>query len=98
MDRLRIDTLELLESRYRTQAPVELTALFEAAYASKQRQYAKRLLGAGREAEARKQLRASLARSQRILSTGKSIGWLIASYMPGWLQPTWPSAQREWRE
>ena len=96
MDRLRIEVLNLLEPKFKAHGSAGLYALFAMALASKRRQYAKRLLGAGRRVEARSQLRASFAHSRSLASTAKSAGLLAASYLPTRLHPAWPAAHREW--
>lgn len=93
----RLEVFGIHEERYRTDAPARLFRLYEAAFASKRRQYAKRLLGVGRSDEARRQIRASFGQSKRLESRAKSIALLAASHLPSWLQPRWPSARREWR-
>jgi glycosyltransferase involved in cell wall biosynthesis len=97
MDRLRTEVLELLEPKFKTKGSADLYALFAMAFASKRRQYAKRLLGVGRKVEARSQLRASFTHSRSLASAAKSAGLLAASYMPNRLHPAWPGAHREWR-
>ena len=57
---LWVKVFELLEARYRAAAPPPLRRVFQTAFASKRRQCAKRLIGAGRTSEARQQLWRSL--------------------------------------
>ena len=85
----------LLEPHYRSRASEDLFEIFEAFFASKRRQYAKRLLGAGRSNEARRELLASLRPSHRPASISKSLGLLFVSYLPHRLQPDWPKVYRE---
>jgi glycosyltransferase involved in cell wall biosynthesis len=93
----RVEVFGLHEARYRTDAPTRLFRLYEGAFASKRRQYAKRLLGVGRTDEARRQIRASFGQSKSLGSRVRSIALLAASYLPTRLQPRWPSARREWK-
>ncbi len=51
-----------------------------------------------RSAEARQQLRMSLANSRQPSSIVKSTALLSSTYLPGQLQPTWPETRREWKE
>jgi glycosyltransferase involved in cell wall biosynthesis len=85
-----------LEQRYRD-TDEALKREFGRAFASRRRQYGKLLMAAGRESEAREEFRRSLGNSATPLSVAKSAWWLTASYMPRWLQPTWPSVRREWK-
>jgi Glycosyl transferase family 2 len=94
----RLKVLSLMEPEYRRLGSSTQQALFASVFAAKRRQYAKHLLGDGRRAEARGQLRQSLGHSHQAASVAKSLGLLAASYMPPRLQPTWPSAHREWRD
>jgi hypothetical protein len=93
-----VRVFELMEPHYADRASAEISKIFRSAFASKRRQYAKRLMGAGRRVEARSQLRASVAQSSQLVSTAKSLGLLVASYMPSPLQPAWPAAYREWQD
>jgi hypothetical protein len=95
---LWIEVFEELESLYDDRASVPLQRAFQQAFASKRRQYAKRLLGVGRRAEGRLQLRRSVSQCRRAESVAKSVGLLLASWMPGRLQPSWPPPHRDWRE
>lgn len=89
-----VNALELTEERYR-RANLELLREFRSTLPSKRRAFAKMLLGVGRAAEARRQLRSSLTYSNDPLSFVKSLGLLSASYLPRLLQPQWPSIQRQ---
>lgn len=93
----RLEVFRIHEERFRAEAPRGLFLLYEAAFASKRRQYAKRLLGVGRTEEARRQVRASFAQSKGLASRAKSAALLVVSYLPTWLQPRWPAPRREWK-
>ena len=95
---LWVEVFEKLEALYDDRASVPLQRAFQEAFASKRRQYAKRLLGAGQRAEGRLQLRRSVSQCRRAESVAKSVGLLLASWMPGRLQPSWPPPDRDWRE
>jgi glycosyltransferase involved in cell wall biosynthesis len=88
---------EFLEDRYKNLPDKRLTRVFGNAFASKRRSYAKVLLGAGQEGEARKQLISSLSNSVNPVSVGKSLGLLLATYLPSRLQPAWPASERQWK-
>jgi glycosyltransferase involved in cell wall biosynthesis len=92
---LWVQVFLLLEPHYRSRASDELLKIFETFFASKRRQYAKRLLGAGRSDEGRRELLASLRPSHRPASISKSLWLLFASYLPDRLQPEWPKVYRE---
>jgi glycosyltransferase involved in cell wall biosynthesis len=95
---LWVEVFQLLEPHFQSQASPDLLRVFRSAFASRRRQYAKRLMGADRTIEARRQLRVSLSHSRNVASLAKSLGLLAASFMPTQLQPAWPAAQRDWRE
>jgi len=90
-----VGAFELLQTRYRELAETELSKAFGMAFASKRRQYAKLLMGAGKTLEAREQLWRSLGHSRNPESLAKSVGFLFLTYMPAQLQPTWPSSRRQ---
>ena len=92
---LWVKVFQLLEDRFRNLPDLELSKAFEAAFAAKRRQYAKRLMGAGQTSEAKRQLWLSLFNTKNPMSTAKSLGLLFLSFMPALLQPTWPSRYRE---
>jgi hypothetical protein len=92
---LWVKAFQMLEGRYRKAAKPDLLDAFTLAFASKRRQYAKFLIGAGNVSEARSQLYHSLGNSGGLLSMAKSIGLLFLSYMPSRLQPSWPSSHRK---
>jgi|SRR5665213_556021 len=92
-----VEVFCLLKERYREQAEQPLLREFDLAFASRRRQYGKLLMAAGRRSEARTQFRVAVGSSLIPMSVAKSLGWLAASYMPGWLQPRWPSVRREWK-
>lgn len=85
---------DLLEDRYKQSANSQLLRAFKMAYASKQREYAKVLMGAGRVLEARVQLRHSLRHTSSPESIAKSLGLLLLTWIPTQLQPAWPSSAR----
>jgi hypothetical protein len=94
---LVIKCYEALEPYYRPEQGRDLYTLYKRNFASVRRQYAKRLLGAGMTREARSELYMSLTDTLHPVSAIKSLGWLLLSYMPASLQPTWPGEYREWR-
>jgi glycosyltransferase involved in cell wall biosynthesis len=94
---LWVEVFEKLEALYDDRASVALQRAFQEAFASKRRQYAKLLLGAGRRAEGRLQLHRSISQNWRAESVAKSVGLLLASWLPGRLQPSWPPPDRDWR-
>jgi glycosyltransferase involved in cell wall biosynthesis len=85
---------DLLDDRYKQSANSQLLRAFKMAYASKQREYAKVLMGAGRVWEARVQLRNSLRLTSSPESIAKSLGLLLLTWIPTQLQPAWPSSAR----
>jgi hypothetical protein len=87
--------LESLEEFYEEHAAPDLRRTFREALALNRRHYAKLLLGAGDTAKARGQLMRSVACCRKPISVAKSLAVLALSYMPGPLQPMWPSALRE---
>jgi glycosyltransferase involved in cell wall biosynthesis len=91
---LWVKAFQMLEARYRKSANADLLEAFGMAFASKRRQYAKLLMGAGHVSEARNQLCCSLGNSFDPLSMAKSIVLLFLSCLPSRLQPSWPSSQR----
>jgi hypothetical protein len=92
---LWVKVFQMLEERYRKAAKPDLLDAFTVAFASKRRQYAKFLMGAGNVSEARRQLCHSLGNSGGLLSMAKSIALLLLSYVPSRLQPNWPSSHRK---
>jgi glycosyltransferase involved in cell wall biosynthesis len=92
---LAVSSFEILVASYGSHPEPEFVKVFNRAFASKRRQYAKFLMGAGRSAEARRQLRYSLMNASGPLSMAKSLGVLFSTYMPGPLGPRWPAAQRD---
>jgi glycosyltransferase involved in cell wall biosynthesis len=91
---LSVRSFELLQKRYEEEADDELLAAFRVAWGSNRRQYAKRLMKAGRTSAARQQLRLSVRDSRNLSSIGKSVALLFATYLPSHLQPIWPSTRR----
>jgi hypothetical protein len=92
---LGVNALGMLVDIYRAHSEAAFVEVFNRAFASKKRQYAKFLMGAGRIEDARRQLRSSLANSGGVSSIAKSLGVLFSTYMPGRLGPRWPIAQRD---
>jgi hypothetical protein len=92
-----VQSLELLEEQFARPAHSQYYNLFGQVHASRRRYYAKVLLGAGKAAEARKQLKRSLANSVNFVSRTKSLALLFWSYLPRPLQPTWPASHRVWK-
>jgi glycosyltransferase involved in cell wall biosynthesis len=91
---LWVSVFEILEKRYRSHAPYLMQRVFNYAYASKRRRYAKLLLGAGMNNEARSQLMKSLGNCWMPISIAKSLGLIALSVLPASIQPRWPSSQR----
>ena len=78
-------------------ADPELLTIFRDAFKMKRRLFAKTLMGAGKFSDARDQLWASLGRPIVSASAAKSLGLLVASYLPKALQPAWPPVYRDIR-
>lgn len=91
-----VQAFELLAKRYEEFTDKGLKRAFRHSFAAKRRLHAKVLLGAGQVRPARDQLRRSLV-NKNPLSLAKSVRLLLLSYLPAALQPTWPSAFREWK-
>jgi glycosyltransferase involved in cell wall biosynthesis len=91
---LWVSVFQLLAPRYQKCAK-RLRSAFFAAYASKQRQYAKFLIGAGRIEEGRTQLWSSVKVHAGAASVHKSLALLLLTYFPRSLQPTWPPEYRQ---
>jgi glycosyltransferase involved in cell wall biosynthesis len=72
----------------------DLARDFLAAWASRQRNCGKYLMGAGRVAEARAQFRASLRTCRTPRSVAKSLALVAFSLAPARLQPRWPGLER----
>ena len=77
-----VKAFEKLEPQFRNSKVHDLRQAFPLAFATKRRNYAKVLLGAGRPAEARDQLLRSVGNCHRPASVGKSLGLLAASWLP----------------
>jgi glycosyltransferase involved in cell wall biosynthesis len=88
-----VDSFGLLATRYEGVEP-PLARRFRAASASRRRDYAKFLMGAGRAREARREFVASLRDSGQPRSVGKSVALLTLTLAPRRLQPSWPTADR----
>lgn len=94
--RLLVECFNVLEERYRPRRGESLYVAFRAACALQRRQYAKRLMGAGMTHEARSQILSSFFTSRNPVSFGKSLAFLLVSYLPSSLQPRWPPPHRVW--
>jgi hypothetical protein len=94
--RLMVDCYKALEEHYLTAGNAPIYKAFRMYFASQVRQYAKRLMGAGKTEEARRQICSSLTITGDLLSLSKSVGFLLVTFMPEALQPIWPSPQRDW--
>ncbi len=92
-----IRAFELLEKRYEETASNTLRKIFQMSFTSRRRGYAKLLMGAGETEKARDQLRRSIRQFADPVSLAKSASLLSLSYLPTPIQPTWPSANRQWR-
>lgn len=80
---LWVEVFRILEGRFRAAADSKLRGAFGRAFAAKRRQYAKILLEAGQTAEARRQIWNALGNSGNPASLAKSLGLLLATYLPG---------------
>jgi glycosyltransferase involved in cell wall biosynthesis len=89
-----VRVFENLEIKFTAANQPEMLKLFQWAFASKRRELAKRMLGAGQFSEAREQLRLSFSNCPRPASLAKSLGLLGSSYLPRRLQFAWPSDLR----
>jgi GT2 family glycosyltransferase len=89
-----VEVFEQLESDYRGVAGSALRKAFASAFASKRRSYGKILMGSGKVAEARSQLRRSFEGSKHPASQAKSAALLLSTYLPTNLQPAWPKSSR----
>jgi len=96
MFRLAVDAFQLLDEHFRRRADPSLYRTFRNAFASKERGYAKILMGSARKTEARRQLRDSLKNDAQVSSIARSLGLWILTYMPATLQPKWPEPHRKW--
>lgn len=90
-----LHVFELLETAYRTSADKTLLTAFRLAFASRRRQYAKILMGAGKVSEARRHIKLAWADTNSPRSRAKSIAFLCLTYLPVRLQPMWPPSYRE---
>lgn len=89
-----VELFQVLDSRFRQAPNRRLRQAFKRAFASTRRSYGKILMGCGNQSAARTQfLRASSCTDDPI-SFAKSIGLLVAAYLPSALQPAWPSSSR----
>lgn len=91
---LWVEVFQILEERFRTVADPKLRNAFALAFASKRRQYAKVLMGAGQMLEARAQIRYSMDNSRDVVSRVKSAGLLLSTYLPELLQRRWTAPYR----
>jgi glycosyltransferase involved in cell wall biosynthesis len=92
-----VEVFETLAQRYAESGDVRLRREFEMAFASRRRAYAKLLMGAGKTSDARSQLASSLTIAKNPMSIAKSLAFLLQTYLPTRLQPTWPPSYREWK-
>jgi glycosyltransferase involved in cell wall biosynthesis len=92
---LAVNALELLAEGYRSYPEREYVKVFNTAFASKRRLYAKLLMGTGREFEARMQLKSSLTNAGGTTSLVKSLGLLFSTYLPMPFHPEWPASHRQ---
>lgn len=83
------NVFELLEKRYDNCEDRILKKEFKYFFASRRRQYAKRLMAAKNYVEARNQLRKSICDSFKIKSITVSMAYLMATYLPRTIQPRW---------
>jgi glycosyltransferase involved in cell wall biosynthesis len=90
-----VKAFELLAENNRILNEQRYIKAFKMAFASKRRQYAKFLMGAGQATEARIQLRSSMANAGSFLSLAKSLGLLLSVYLPIPFQPRWPAQCRK---
>jgi glycosyltransferase involved in cell wall biosynthesis len=89
-----VRVFENLEGKFAAANQPAMFELFQWAFASKRREMAKRMLGAGQISEAREQLRRSFSICLRPSSMAKSFGLLGLSFLPRSLQFAWPSDLR----
>ena len=92
---IAVQAYELLEREYKDFPDKRFYKAFQNAVASKRRHYAKLLFGASAVAAGRDQLRRSLGDSSAPISLSKSLGLLLASYLPEMLRPRWPGSSRQ---
>jgi glycosyltransferase involved in cell wall biosynthesis len=92
---LAVNVLELLAESYRSSPECEYVKVFNGAFASKRRLYAKGLMGAGKVFEARVQLKSSLADAGGTISVVKSLVLLFSTYLPMPFHPEWPASRRK---
>jgi hypothetical protein len=85
-----VNAFENLENKFAAANQPAMFKVFQRAFASKRRELAKRLLGAGQISEAQDQLWRSLSICPRPASLAKSFGLLGLSFLPRGLQPAWP--------
>ncbi len=91
---LWIQVFKILEKRFSEVSDKKLYKAFAIAFASRRRQYAKRLMGVGYTCTARKQLQSSLKNSLNVISIIKSLILLVLTYVPKSMQPKWPQKYR----
>ena len=87
--------MQLLAEKNSGEFPRTFARAFALAFASRRRRYARHLMGGGKPAEAREQIRLSLARSGSLASAVKSVGLYLCTLLPRALQPKWPGRYRE---
>lgn len=93
-----VNVFELMMPQYEASGNLYLSQAFRRASASKRRAYSKMLMGVGKVAEAREQLRRSVDDSSDPTSIAKSLTLLSMTYLPRRLHPAWPSGDREWKD
>jgi glycosyltransferase involved in cell wall biosynthesis len=94
LNQAEVTAFELLEPEYRERASDRLIGTYRRAFAIKRRQYAKTLLGAKQVVDGRRQLLAALTRKGGIAANSKTLGLLLASYLPDGMHPAWPRTTR----
>lgn len=89
--RAQVNVFRQLEKIYFENKDPVLKNVFTEGYCITRRQYAKRLLSAGKETDAREQLKISFKEGKEIFSKIKSAILFLTSLMPKKIQPRWPS-------
>lgn len=89
-----VEAFELLRPHYDNSKAAGFKKIFYDAFASKQREFAKYLMGAGQVSDARHHLKSSWKKSDGLSSFAKSIALYFLTFLPSFLQPKWPSRVR----
>ena len=89
-----VEVFQVLDDRFRQAQNSHLRQAFLRAFASTRRTYGKLLMGSGERSAARAQFRRALRCTSDPISFAKSFALLAAAYLPGALQPAWPSSRR----